>query len=234
MTMPLEIDRVQASLLREQVVEMLREAILDMRLVPGERITERQLVESSGVSRATAREALRHLAAEGFVTAVPQRGVVVASPSKKEARNIYDVRAVLEGLAARLCARNATKADILLLRERFADLQRGLLDANSSTAALLAVKARFYEAIFRIADNSTIMNVLAPLQAKDTVLRATSMSQPGRGEAALKEIRAILQAIERHDEQAAFDASVAHVEQAASVALAALPDAAGEPAALRG
>jgi DNA-binding GntR family transcriptional regulator len=230
--MPLKVDHVQASLLREQVVEMLRDAILEMRIVPGERVTERQLVESTGVSRATAREALRHLAAEGFVTAVPQRGVVVAAPDRKEVGDIYAARGVLEGLAGRLCARRATKEDVQTLRVRFADLQHMLLDPHTSTAQRLAAKARFYDAMFAIADNPTVVNVLAPLQAKITVLRATSMSQPGRPKQVVKELRAILDAIARHDEDGAFAACLAHVAQAERTALAALAKD-GSPAPVR-
>jgi DNA-binding GntR family transcriptional regulator len=222
--MPLGVDKVRPSLLREQVVDLLHEAIREMRLVPGERITERQLVESTGVSRATAREALRHLAAEGFAIAVPQRGVVVASPSRKEVMDIYQVRAVLEGLAGRLCARRATKADVVLLRERLVALQAVLLDDSASTVDRLAAKASFYNVLFTIADNTTLVAALAPLQAKITFLRATSMAQPGRGALAAKEVKAIVDAIARRDETAAFDACVRHVERAAETVMQALDD----------
>lgn len=220
--MPLEVDRVQAFLLREQVVEMLREAIVSMRLVPGERITERQLVESTGVSRATAREALRQLAAEGFVTAVPQRGVVVAAPTPKEAADIYAARAVLEGLTGRLCARLATKQDVADLRADFAYLRDALRKPDATTSDMLAAKARFYTSMFRIADNPIVVSLLAPLQAKITVLRGASMSRPGRPKVVIKEIRAIVDAIARHDEDAAFAACALHIEHAAEAALESL------------
>jgi len=224
--MPLAATPLQASLLREQVAGMLRSAITDMRLAPGERITERQLVELTGVSRATVREALRQLAAEGVLTAVPQRGVIVAAPTKQEARELYEVRAMLEGLAGRLFARRASDADVRLLAERFEELKQVFL-TSSDTKELLAAKARFYDALFAQAGNATIVTMLSPLQAKITVLRAASMSMPGRRELIVGEIQAILDAIRRRDEDAAFTACVHHVEQAARYAFEALGDKSG-------
>lgn len=224
--MPLSATPLQATLLREQVAGMLRSAIVEMRLEPGERITERQLVESTGVSRATVREALRQLAAEGVVTAMPQRGVIVAAPSKKQARELYEVRAMLEGLAGRMFAGRASDKDVQLLQERFQELQKILL-TSSDTREMLAAKARFYDVLFAGADNSTIPALLAPLQAKITMLRAASMSRPGRGESSVAEIRAIVDAIVRRDADAAFAACVHHVEQAAKHAFETLADEPG-------
>jgi GntR family transcriptional regulator, trigonelline degradation regulator len=224
--MPLAATPLQASLLREQVAGMLRSAIVEMRLEPGERITERQLVESTGVSRATVREAVRQLAAEGIVTAVPQRGVVVAAPSEKEARELYEVRAMLEGLAGRMFARRGSDEDVRRLQERFEEVQKTLL-TSSDAREILAAKAHFYDVLFAGADNSAIATLLAPLQARITSLRAASMSRPGRGESSVIEIRAIVDAIVRRDEDAAFAACVHHVEQAAKHAFESLADEPG-------
>src|SRR6478735_9922967 len=103
----LRVGRVAAPL-REQVLDVLRQAILDFRLKPGQRLIERELIEQTGVSRTTIREVLRQLAAEGLVTTIPQKGTVVASPSVERAAELYEVRAVLEGMAARQFAERAT------------------------------------------------------------------------------------------------------------------------------
>ena len=99
-----------AAPLREQVSDLLRREIVEMRLRPGQRLVERELIKQIGVSRTTIREALRELAAEGLVTTIPQKGAIVAIPSPKEAAEVYEVRALLEGLAAREFARNASAA----------------------------------------------------------------------------------------------------------------------------
>lgn len=227
---PLPADRLHANLLREQVAGMLRQAIIDMRLKPGERLVERELVESTGVSRATVREAIRQLAAEGLVTAVPLRGAVVAEPTLKEVEELYEVRATLEGLAGRLFARRASDAELRRLRQALEGVSSAVA-AGSDTWAMLSAKNRFYEVLLRGADNGTMRSVLEPLQARITVLRATTMSRPGRGPTALAEIRAIVAAIEARDEEAAYRACVHHVEQAARLALEALASPKGEPPA---
>jgi DNA-binding GntR family transcriptional regulator len=218
---PIQTDRLQASLLREQVAGALRQGIVEMRLRPGERLVERELVQSTGVSRATVREALRQLAAEGLVTVIPQRGAVVAAPTPEEAANLYEIRAMLEGLAGRLFAKRASDRDVQLLRERFEDIERLVADSQG-TADVLKAKNRFYEVLMRGANNATLDTVLTPLQARITVLRATSLSREGRSAAAVKEILAIVEAVEARDEEAAFRACAYHVTQAAQSALEAL------------
>ena len=74
----LRVARVAAPL-REQVVQLLRQEIAQMGLLPGQRLVERDLIERIGVSRTTVREALRELAAEGLVKTVPQKGAIVAA-----------------------------------------------------------------------------------------------------------------------------------------------------------
>jgi DNA-binding GntR family transcriptional regulator len=226
---PIHTDRLQASLLREQVAGALRQGIVDMRLRPGERLVERELVQSTGVSRATVREALRQLAAEGLVTVIPQRGAVVAAPTPEEAANLYEVRATLEGLAGRLFATRASDDDVQALRERFEDIRRAA-EQTGGTSAVLMAKNRFYEVLMRGANNPTLDAVLTPLQARITVLRATSLSRPGRSAAAVTEIGAIVDAIEARDPEAAFVACVHHVTQAAASAVEALSAARFESA----
>src|SRR4029079_6585742 len=101
---------------REQVSALLRREIVSMRLQPGQRLVERELIERIGVSRTTVREALRELAAEGLVTTIPQKGAIVAVPSWRAAGERYEVRALLEGAAAREFAERATDAQVAALR----------------------------------------------------------------------------------------------------------------------
>jgi len=78
------VQRVAAPV-REQVENVIREAIITQRLTTGTRLIERELVDQLGVSRTTVREALRRLAAERLVTTIPQKGAIVSTPSRKEA-----------------------------------------------------------------------------------------------------------------------------------------------------
>src|SRR3954453_2834497 len=113
-----QVNRVAAPV-REQVVDQLRQAIVEMRLKPGQRLVERELIEQTGVSRTTIREVLRQLTAEGLVMTIPQKGAVVMVPSAQEAADLYEVRATLEALAGRRFVRNADDAAIKALRKAF-------------------------------------------------------------------------------------------------------------------
>lgn len=205
----------------EQVADLLRRLIAEMQLRPGERLVERELVELTGVSRSTVREAIRQLAAEGLVATTPQRGAVVAVPTPRAAAELYEIRAVLEGLAAQLFVRRAREDQVSELHKAFEEIEEQLA-APGDSSSMLRAKTRFYEVLLAGADNLTMETLLRPVQTRISTLRATSMSQPGRAVAALDEVRAIVEAIEARDEEAAFRACLNHVHSAARSALDAL------------
>jgi DNA-binding GntR family transcriptional regulator len=208
-----QVNRVAAPV-REQVVDQLRQAIVQMRLKPEQRLVERELIEQTGVSRTTIREVLRQLAAEGLVTTIPHKGTVVASPSVERAAELYEVRAMLEGMAARQFAERATDVHLRALRRAFEGIER---------------KRHFYDALFEGAANGTIQSLVESLQARVTVLRAASLSQPGRAAQTVEEVRAIVEALERRDGDAAAAACVHHVNEAARTVFEAMAAAEGRP-----
>jgi DNA-binding GntR family transcriptional regulator len=207
-----QVERIAAPL-REQVSEILRKEIVEMRLRPGQRLVERELIERIGVSRTTIREALRHLAAEGLVTTIPQKGAIVAIPSWKEAAEVYEVRALLEGAAAREFAERASDMQVEALREALQLVEQHA--ADDDPRGLLQAKGRFYEVFFDGAGNATIRQIIEGLQARVAVLRASSLNAPGRPQQSVVEIRAIVDAVARRDPAAAADAATFHVRQAA-------------------
>jgi GntR family transcriptional regulator, trigonelline degradation regulator len=206
---------------RQQVLDQLRRAIVEMRLKPAERLVERDLIERTGVSRTTIREVLRELEAEGLVTTVPHRGSVVAAPSLERATELYEVRAVLEGMAARRFAERATETHLRELRRAFEGIEATARE-DPDGRAMLAAKRRFYDALFEGAANETIQSIAEGLQARIAVLRSASMAQPGRPARAVEEVRAIVEALEVRDGERAAGACVHHVEQAARTILEAM------------
>lgn len=216
------VERVAAPV-REQVLEQLRQAIVQMRLKPLQRLVERELIEHTGVSRTTIREVLRQLAAEGLVTTIPHKGTVVASPTLERAAELYEVRAVLEGMAARQFAERATELHVAALRRAFRLIEACVRDGGDAQA-LLEAKRHFYAALFEGAGNGTIQSIVEGLQARVTVLRAASLARPGRVERTVSEVRAIVEALEARDGETAARACVQHVEQAAATVLEAMAD----------
>ena len=87
---------------------------------------------------------------------------------------------------------------------------------------IVDAKRRFYAVLFRGSGNSMIPSILNTMNARITMLRRVSLSSPKRGPASLREIRAVLTAIKRRDPQAAYQASLHHIQEAARVALASL------------
>src|SRR5439155_958317 len=193
---------------------VLRRAIVEQQLPPGHRLIERELIEQIGVSRTTVREVLRELAAEGLVTTVPQKGAVVAVPTAEEAAELYEVRAALEALAARRFVEHASADELEELRAAFAELEQVTVEGGD-IRAMLRAKDRFYDVLLRGSRNRAVHAILSGLKARVAVLRTSSLSQPGRPERAVAEIRAIVEAVEARDGESAAQACARHVGRAA-------------------
>lgn len=213
----MRVERTPAPV-RAQVLDNLRQAIIERQFAPGQRLIERELVELTGVSRTSVREALRELAAEGLVTAIPNKGTVVASVSAEEARQLYEVRSALEALAGRLFVQHATQAQRTALLKALQRIER----LAAKGAPILAAKDGFYEVLFEGGGNDALRTVVAGLHARVSLLRWLSLSVPGRSAESLKEMRAIVDAVLRDDAEAAAQACSRHVEEAGRVGLQAL------------
>src|SRR5262245_8835595 len=183
--------------LRLQVEDKLRAAIAAGRFKPGERLTERHLCELTGVGRTSIREALRQLEAEGLVTVHPHRGPVVSSIGPEEARQLYAVRALLEGYAGRQAA---ILRDEQIIDELYSAVERFAAAAGGGdNASLIKAKTDFYAALLRGCGNKFAEQMLTLLHNRITLLRSTSMGQAGRLPESVSELRAIYAAIKERD-----------------------------------
>lgn len=209
-----------AAPLREQVVTWLRKSISEGRFEPGERLVERELCELTKVSRPLVREVLRQLEVEGLVVTVPQKGVIVVKITPAEAMQIYQVRGVLEGLAARLFAQNGTAAQKEALAENYKRLARAY--ASDEIDILIAAKAEFYDALLSGGGNEIAHRLLRQLHLRTSLLRATALSTPGRRRQSLAEVKAIVDAVVQGDPERAWSKTVEHIDRASSVAASAL------------
>ncbi|MQA02553.1 MAG: FCD domain-containing protein [Streptosporangiales bacterium] len=212
-----------AAPLREQVTAVLRQAILDFDLKPGQRLVERELIEQLGVSRTTVREALRQLNVEGLVTVIPQKGAVVATPSPEDAADLYEVRAMLEAMTVRRFIARATDEHFGQLRAAFEDAVVAFADTEN-IRALLRAKDDIYAVLMAGAGSNPIQEILEGLQARVRALRATSLSQPGRPAQSIKELRRLVEAIEARDPERAAQVCTEHINKAAATGLSALTE----------
>lgn len=215
----LSVIRPQTSL-RMQVVENIRTAILDGHFPPGARLKERELGELVGVSRTLVREALRQLEAEGLVDNVPYKGPVVARISVGEARQLYEIRAALEGWAAKRFAEQASEGD---LRELSASVDAlAAAEQSGDVAELLKLLENFHEVLLKGAGNAMLSTYLHSLRDRLRRLRRVSLSLPGRPERTISEKRILLAALAARDGARARDAREKYILDAAEAVVAVL------------
>lgn len=228
-TLPDQTFRVArvAAPLRQSVIASIRASIAVGRFKPGDRLTEKNLCEMTGVSRTLVREALRQLESEGLITVVPHRGPVVAHLTFEQAEGIYQVRCELEGLAAELFAKNASEEDRQALRKALDNLAS---QVHSSDAVVrLNAKNEFYDSLIRGAGNEALGQALNMLNGRIMVLRSTSLQATGRAAASVAELEVLVDALLARDAATARQAAVRHVTNAASTAFGVLRAQKNEP-----
>ena len=213
-TLDMDLSREVVSL-RQRATDKIREAILTGKFSPGQRLVERDLWQSLGISRTVVREALQHLQAEGLITIIPYKGPVVATLTLQDANALYEVRGSLESLACAGFAKNASDVQIKALRAALEFLRTP--QASSTAKNLLDAKNAFYATLLEGCGNKVIGEILTQLNNRVSVLRRVSLGSPGRLAQTLLELEEVVQAVERRDAQTAARLAAAHVAQAAEI-----------------
>lgn len=219
--MSIQFERSEISL-KKQVIDSMRNAIIDGTFAPGQKLVERELCEMFDVSRSLIREALQKLEAEALITIVPHRGPAVADITLDEARSIYAVRQALESLAGAGCAQHASERDIAALR---ASLQRiAACQGTDDQKSLVHAKNEFYRVLLKCCGNPIVLEMLMGLNNRINSLRRFSMRHPGRLEHTIRELEEIINAIAKRDSKLAAKLCAEHVERAAAIALAVMAE----------
>jgi DNA-binding GntR family transcriptional regulator len=183
----------QVVTLRSALGDALRAAILSGHFAPGQRLVERELCEQTGASRASVRESLRQLEAEGLVVMRPHRGPLVAAISAEDARHLYGVRGVMQGYAARLCAEARPAAALDAIVAATAALEQAA--AVPDTRRIVAAGDDFHHAIAEGGGNPVLQGLLSSVHNRLVLLRNLSMSRPARVRDGIAAYRAIRDAI---------------------------------------
>jgi DNA-binding GntR family transcriptional regulator len=168
-------------------------------------LIERELTGMMRVSRTVIREALGQLESEGLIAIIPNKGPVVRALTLAEAKDLYQIRAVLEGLAARLFTDNADEARVKNLVQTLEVVATAYDSGNAQQ--VLETKNRFYDVLFEGAGSETLSSMLGTLHARIWRWRALGLSHPERSAQRSKEsirnLRAMLAAIKKRDTDAA-------------------------------
>lgn len=190
--------------------EMLLAAIASGELPAGTRLHEENLAKRFGISRTPVREALKRLETQGLVAHEPHHGAVVATLDYGQTVELYDMRAVLEGTAARQAAIHATPAEVEVLREMVAR-DRGLV---GDPQALAATNRQFHRQIRLSSRNRYLIAMLENLHLSLALLRGTTLALPSRGATSVEEHAAIVEAIAARAPEQAEAAAREHIQAA--------------------
>ena len=198
--------------LTEVVSEQIRGRILAGSLKPGERLVEDRLSAELGVSRVPVREALRGLSVEGLVTLLPRRGATVVEVTPESVAELVEVRALLEGLNAKLAAQRHDPEIIGQLKDTLA---RGNRAAKSGTAEELAhLNAEFHERLAVASRNTVLSEVMRGLRERTSIAFAINGRTRARDD--WDEHAGVLAAVIAGDAELAALLANRHVQNAAA------------------
>ena len=203
--------------LMDDATETLRTAILNGRLGAGARLRQTDLAEQLRISRTPIREALGRLQQEGLIALLPRGGVQVIQLDLDAALELYDLREVLDGLAARLAARRVGPGALARL-EKALDRMAQCLDRHDPNP-WFGAHVRFHEEIFRVAGNGRLLGLLAVVGLSIRHFHPLLLRTERRLEEAYREHRRIFEAIAAHEPEAAERAARVHIASAREIVL---------------
>jgi DNA-binding GntR family transcriptional regulator len=161
------------------------------------RLDERKLAQDFGVSRTPVREAMAQLEREGFVRAVPRRGIFIVRKTKREVIEMITAWAALESMAARLITQNARTEQISSLREMFATFVGGELRAHLDEYS--EVNIEFHQTIIRMSGNSVLIKLAENLFTHMRMIRMKTIGEQDRADRSIRDHMSIIEALEARD-----------------------------------
>ncbi len=198
------------STLTERVYNLVKEAILNLKLKPGSPLVEDELARQLGTSKTPVRDALLALERDGLVTKIPYKGTYVAELNHSDAIEIFQLRSVIEGLAGRLAVKWLTAADRAEAERLLRQADEARLRGDLTEASLLG--EQFHKIILNRARNTRLHPILHNLDEQTRRLRLISNQFSGRLERSAGEHRVILAALAAEDPVQVEQAMRAHLE----------------------
>ncbi len=195
----------------------LLEDIGNGHLAPGARLRETELAERFGISRTPIREAIRQLEADGLVVHMPRQGATIRVLDYSEVMELYEMRAVLEGTAARLAARAASDLEL----DELETLNSELSQAGDVRTAY-ELNRQFHMTLLDAAKNRYLIKSVNALQKTLLIIGTSTLAEADRAQQAVKEHADLLVALKARDGVRAEELMRAHIEAAHRVRLKAL------------
>jgi len=205
--------------------ELIREAIIDGRLQPGQRLKEEELARELGISRTPVREALLMLQAEGLVDAMPNRGAVVRAHSAEDLDDLYRLRALLEGYAARRAALRVSEDDVANL---WASCDRFDRILDDDIRKLVKENLFFHNSILEAAGSARLASMVRKVIELPLVYKSYIWYSPDQKRISGHYHRQITRALEARDAERAELIMKEHVFEARDLLVARLRESEDE------
>jgi DNA-binding GntR family transcriptional regulator len=197
----------------QRIVDAITAAIVERRLMPGTKLAEQQIADLFKVSRTIVRQALNRLSRDHLVQLEPARGAFVATPSVDEARQVFEVRRMVESSLVRQLCSTITGAQIATLRGHLAREAEAV--ARTDVAGRTRLLADFHVVLARMLGNEVLAQLLADLLSRCSLIALMYQSAHSAEHSAEEHVQ-IVDALERRDARAAarlMEAHLGHVER---------------------
>ncbi|RAK20522.1 GntR family transcriptional regulator [Anoxybacillus vitaminiphilus] len=194
----------------DQIYHSLRQMIFQGVFRPGERIYEAKLAREFNVSRSPVREAVRALEKEGLLTVDDKSRITVYQPTMKDVEEIYQCRMVLESLAARLAAQQASNEELKEI-EKVLEQTQAQIEKQGKDDTVIALNVHFHDLIVQFSQNRRLQKQLQELRSLTYYYRAINFQGEGRERQILREHQHVFQLIKERDAERAAKAMAEHI-----------------------
>jgi DNA-binding GntR family transcriptional regulator len=193
----------------QQVYDDLIESLRVGKFRPGDRLRAEDVAKTFSVSRTPVREALSRLQERGLLE-MTSTGLSIAQLDRTSVLELYAIRELLEGAAARFAAQHASPSDLYSMRQ----IAGAFENCQGDPARVAQLNRAFHSAIYEAAHNKYLLGILAGMHDAMMLLPSTTFAVVGRQNTAVAEHLAILNAIESRDPDAADLAASEHIQKA--------------------
>lgn len=212
-----EVVSIPRAALHEQVVQRLRQMLVENRIVPGAKLNERELSEVLNVSRTPLREAIKTLAAEGLVELLPNRGAVAVELSDDDVLNTFEVMAGLEAQSGELAAQRITSAELAEIKAMHYEMLASY--TRRDLPAYYRLNAAIHSAINAAAKNPVLTATYKQVNARLQALRFRSNQDGDKWRAAVKEHEQMIEALSTHNAAAMRSVLLLHLDNKRAVVM---------------
>ena len=192
----------------QRIVESITHAIVERRLMPGTKLAEQKIADIFKVSRTLVRQALNQLSRDKLIVLEPARGARVAEPSVEEARQVFEVRNMLEAAMIRRAAAELGPAQIAELRRHLDDERAAV--ARTDVPGRTRLLADFHVTLARMLGNAVLADLLTDLVTRSSLI-ALMYQSAHLAEHSFEEHVAIVDALEQRDARAAVKLMQGHL-----------------------